>query len=227
MLIACSSAGPWLQKPAGIHGKAADLRRERRRQPHLVLGHVALGEQATVLGVEARDRAHEVALVEGVPRRFQPGASIAGSGERRLLLVRHVLQASGEIGLHEKVADLRRSSVREIDRAVRRPAAVLLRNQLELLGKERVHHEPVPREADREARELVERSGAVAGERLDPGAGAAGTTVRSKPSGISPPWSRSNNSQDAASGQIPTPSIVTSSSRSAIQMIIGATRPRC
>ncbi|CFN67785.1 Uncharacterised protein [Bordetella pertussis] len=45
--------------------------------------------------------------------------------------------------------------------------------------------------------------------------GAAGMTVRSRPSGTTPPNSRSNRSHEAAAGQLPSPSMVMTRSSAA------------
>ena len=55
--------------------------------------------------------------------------------------------------------------------------------------------------------------------------GAAGTTVRSTPTGILPPWCFWKYSALAFFGQQPRPLIVTASPRSASQIRIGATPP--
>jgi hypothetical protein len=54
-------------------------------------------------------------------------------------------------------------------------------------------------------------------------AGAAGVTVRNRPSGMRPPCSRRKNAAEAAAGQTPSPSIVTTSPLSARRIMIGAT----
>ena len=111
----------------------------------------------------------EVAGVERRPRRLQAG--LAALGRSRLLLVDHVLQAAGEVALHEHLAHLRRTPVGQIDGPVRRPLLVFLAMRGDGLAQQRMGGEAVPGEAHRGRRHIAEAHGAPALQRLDPGIG--------------------------------------------------------
>src|SRR6266568_1295819 len=93
------------------------------------------------------DRLGDVAAVERVARRLEPGLTAATGG--RAFRIRHVLQRAAEVTLHEELSGSRRLSVREIDRGARRPPAVVLEMHADHLRHERMHWEAVTRESDR------------------------------------------------------------------------------
>ena len=117
----------------------------------------------------AHDRLGDVAAVERVARRGEAGQPAALG--RRALLVDHVLQRAGEIGLHEALADLRQLAAGQEDRRVRRPGAVAVLVLLDHGRHVLEHGEALARVADRRCRDVAEGHRAVVAERGDPGVG--------------------------------------------------------
>jgi hypothetical protein len=136
------------------------------------IGEIVLGQPAAVFLLMARDRAGDVTAIERIARRLQAGKSIAvGVGP---LLIRHVLQRAGEIGLHEDLAHLGRPSVGQENGGRGRPVCEVILPGSELLGQERIGRETLAREADRGCRHLAERHRAEARQSGDPDARSGG-----------------------------------------------------
>src|SRR5439155_3306268 len=101
--------------------KAAPLRWADRR---VVAGEV-LGREEAAFGLhKGDDLLGDVAAIERVARRFEPGVPavpVAAAPGGCLFFVGHVLQGGGEIGLAEYLAGLGRVAVRQQYRRGRRP----------------------------------------------------------------------------------------------------------
>ena len=138
------------------------------RVMNLCLRHTSFPGVRLVSNLSARD----FARLHGDARRHQAREPAARG--RGALLVDHVLQRVGEIGLQEAVADLRHLAARQEDRAVRGPrtiaALVLLDHGRHVLE----HGEALARVADGRPRHIAEGHRAVVAQRGDPGIGRGG-----------------------------------------------------
>jgi hypothetical protein len=111
-------------------------------------------QQPAVLPLMAHDRGGDVAAVERVLRGAQPvQATVAGM---RAFLIRHVLQAARQIGLHEGFTHARGMSVAQEYRGGRRPGADLVLLGGDDFGEERIGGEAVAGETDRRRCDLGE-----------------------------------------------------------------------
>ena len=115
--------------------------------------------------------AGEIAAIKGIARGGEAGLPPA---PRRRLLVDHVPDGAGEVGLHEAFADDGRLSPGEKDVATRLPATVLAGMGGEVPGHQRVNRKPFVRVAKRGRCDIGERHRAVPPERGDPGIGRGG-----------------------------------------------------
>ena len=151
--------------------EAAALGRPDRR---MIAGEV-LGREEAAFGLhKGDDLLGDVAAIEGVARRFEPGIAavpVAAARGSRLFLVGHVLQRGGEIGLAEHLPGLERAAVRQQYRRRRRPTPQPLLLLFEAGGHQRVHRKTVAREPGRGGGDLAKAHRAVAPQCGDPGIG--------------------------------------------------------
>ena len=119
--------------------------------------------------MEGEDAAGDVAAVERVARRLQPGDPAAA--RRGPLLVGEELQGRREVGLHEFLARLRRPAVRQVDFDRRRKAADRVRVVADEIGHVRIDRKTLAGDADRRRRDLGEGHRAVFFERGNPRVG--------------------------------------------------------
>jgi hypothetical protein len=135
-----------------------------------VLGQVLHREMAALLLLEGHDLSGDVAAVEGVVSGAQPGGAVGGGA----ILVGHVGQGAGEVGLHEALAGLRDTAAGQEDGGVARVAGVGVLVDGDAVREQRVHREPFAGAFDRGGGDVGEAHGAVALERGDPGVGGRG-----------------------------------------------------
>jgi hypothetical protein len=147
---------------------------------------IVLVEEPAFGAVEGKNSACDVAAVERIARRLKGGNPTAT--RRGPLLVGEKLQGRSEVGLNEFFAQLRRPTVRQIDFDGRGKAADRLLIVADEIGHMRIDWETLAGDADRRRRHFGERHRAIFFSRaVVQASGAAGTTVRSTPTGILPP----------------------------------------
>ena len=195
---------------------AADHRFDRR-----MVGRQVIHRQVAAFGLlELHDLPRDVAAIERVVRGVQPGEAVGAGGA---VLVRHELQRARQVGLHEFLPRPRDAVVRQENRGVGLPAAVLMlvRGDRARPAADRPRS---PRRRNGSPGRRRRRSACVPWRRsaVIQASGAAGITVRSTPSGILPPCSRMNRSAGIAFGHQPRPAML-STVPSARRMMIGAT----
>ena len=100
---------------AGVDVDAVDRNPLGRLHRHPEGGEVVGREQAAVLAMVLDDGGGDVAPVEGRASGSEARGAVAAGGA---LLVRHVLEGTRQIGLHEDVAHGGRAAARQIDRRV-------------------------------------------------------------------------------------------------------------
>ena len=137
----------------------------------LILGEVIQRQIAALLLLEADDLACDVAAIERIVRRAQPGLAVGTGGA---VLIGHVLQRARQIGLHELLPRLRHAPVGQKDRGVGLPAPVFVLVRGDRDGEQRIHREALAGIADRIRRDIGEAHRAVAPQRGDPGIGRGG-----------------------------------------------------
>ena len=161
--------GPLAPEPARPDLVPLERRVLRRLDPDPEVGEVLPGQEAALLPVIADDRLRDVAPVEGLPRRVEPGCPARSS--RRAVLVRQVGEGRGEIGLDQPLTDLEGPAPGEKDGRRGRPAAVCRFVLADDLGHEGAEREAVPRQLDGRGGDLREPQGPVTLEGGDPGVG--------------------------------------------------------
>ena len=169
----CSNTGPWHQAPQVKTSRSPNRRRSGRTIGERYSARSSADKQAALLFHEGDDLLGDVAAIKGVARGLEPGLaatppSATGGGA---LLVGHVLQRAGEIGLAEHFAGFGRPAVGQKDRRRGRPGAMVGGVPLQALGHQRIHRKAVAGEPDRRRRDLAKAHRAVAPERGDPGVG--------------------------------------------------------
>src|SRR5204862_3501585 len=142
--------------------EAAALGRPDRR---MIAGEV-LGREEAAFGLhKGDDLLGDVAAIEGVARRFEPGIAavpVAAASGSRLFLVGHVLQRGGEVGLAKYLAGLGRAAVRQQYRRGRRPTPQPLLLLFEAGGHQRGPRKTVARVPRRGCGDLAKAHRAVA-----------------------------------------------------------------
>src|ERR1700730_17514713 len=145
-----------------------------RTHRRAVLGEVLGRQEPALLFHEGDDLAGDVAAVESIACRFEPGLAASPIGAMVggcPLFVGHVLQRRCKVGLAEHLASFGEPPIRQKDRRGRGPGAVIRLVALQALGHQRIHRKAVARQSDRRRGDLAKAHRAVAPECGDPGVG--------------------------------------------------------
>ena len=128
--------------------------------------HILHREVAAFLALKIRDRAGDVAAIEGVVRGLEPFQTVRSGGA---ILIGHEPERFRQVGLHEFLTGPRRTAARQEHRGVGGPAAVFLLLRRDRGGEQRIDREPLLREADGGGGDVGEPHRAVAAQSGDPG----------------------------------------------------------
>src|SRR5207237_5255991 len=104
--------GPLAPGTAGVDLELAESGLRRRLDRHAEAREILCAQQALVLPVIGEDRLRDVAAVERVARRLEPGLTATPGG--RAFRIRHVLQRAPQVALHEQLSGPPRRSARTV-----------------------------------------------------------------------------------------------------------------
>ena len=149
---------PLRPRSAGVQFDVAELRFHRRFEIDLEVGKVVVTHQAALLADPLGDGMRDVALVERIARRLQPG--LAALAFPAPFFIHHVFQRAAEIGLHKLPARHWRLAARQVHLLARRPAGIVVDVAADELGHQRIHRKTLAGETDRRTGNLAETHGA-------------------------------------------------------------------
>ena len=108
-------------EPAGADFLVAKANAFRRLDGNLEFRQILASEQSAVVAVVGYNFFRNLTAIKGIVHRLQ---ALLAAPSRSRFHVRQVLQGAAQVCLHEQISRFRRSTARQVDRRVGRPAPV-------------------------------------------------------------------------------------------------------